>query len=148
MGNCLAAECTIPCGIPRPGAKMAVILDLLKAENSKSKIVTIGFKRWGANLTRSYAINGFHSLEDAAMTTPANALSDSAATADAALARMDDVLAPVSDRDLYLATPGGGWTVAQVIAHVTVSTLMWLDDTERLRQDPELRSRDALPQET
>ena len=65
------------------------------------------------------------------MTTPATGLSDSAATADAALARLDDVLAPVSDGDLRLATPGRGWTVAQ----------------ERLRQDPQLRSRDALPQE-
>jgi hypothetical protein len=65
------------------------------------------------------------------MTTSAAALSDGAATADAALARLDDVLAPVGDGDLHLATPGGGWTVAQ----------------ERLRQDPELRSRDALPQE-
>jgi hypothetical protein len=70
MGNRVAAECTIPCEIPRPGAKMAVILYLLKAENSKSRIVTIGFKRWGANLTRSHAINGFRSLEDAAMTPP------------------------------------------------------------------------------
>ena len=31
---------------PSTRRKMAVILDLLKAENSKSKIVTIGFKRW------------------------------------------------------------------------------------------------------
>ena len=65
------------------------------------------------------------------MTIPATALSDGAATADAAPARLDDVLAPVSDGDLQLATPGGSWTVAQ----------------ERLRQDPELRSRDALPPE-
>jgi hypothetical protein len=66
MGNWVAAECTIPREIRRSGAKMAVILGLLQAENSKSKIVTIGFRRWGANLTRSHAINGFHSLEDAA----------------------------------------------------------------------------------
>jgi hypothetical protein len=72
------------------------------------------------------------------MTTPGTALSDSAATADAALARLDDVLARISDGDLHLATPGGGWTVAQVIAHITVSTLVWLGDMERLRQDPEL----------
>ncbi len=70
------------------------------------------------------------------MTTPGTALSDSAATADAALARLDDVLARISDGDLHLATPGGGWTVAQVIAHITVSTLVWLGDMERLRQDP------------
>jgi hypothetical protein len=70
------------------------------------------------------------------MTIPATALSDSAATADAALARLDDVLARISDGDLHLATPGGGWTVAQVIAHITVSTLVWLGDMERLRQDP------------
>jgi hypothetical protein len=70
MGNGVAAKWTIPYEIPRPGAKMAVILYLLNAENSKSKIVTIGFKRWGANLTRSHAINVFHSLEDAAHDHP------------------------------------------------------------------------------
>ena len=72
------------------------------------------------------------------MTTPGTALSDSAATADAALARLDDLLARISDGDLHLATPGGGWTVARVIAHITVSTLVWLGDLVRLRQDPQL----------
>jgi uncharacterized damage-inducible protein DinB len=72
------------------------------------------------------------------MTTTGTALSDGAATADAALVRLDEVLQGISDGDLHLATPGGGWTVAQVVAHITVSTLVWLGDMERLRQDPQL----------
>jgi hypothetical protein len=32
----------------------------------------------------------------------------------------------------------GGWTVAQVVSHINVCTLMWLGDLQRLRDDPEL----------
>ena len=71
--------------------------------------------------------------------TSTGLLNDAAATADASLARLYDVLARLSDGDLHLATPGGGWTVAQVVSHISVSTLVWLGDVERLRQDPDLR---------
>lgn len=63
---------------------------------------------------------------------------DSAAEVDAALAGLQDVIRRVSDGDLHLATPGGGWTVAQVVSHISVSTLVWLGNIERLRRDPEL----------
>jgi uncharacterized damage-inducible protein DinB len=71
--------------------------------------------------------------------TGTSGLTDQAATADAALGRLQDVLGRIGDGDLHLATPGGGWTVAQVVSHITVSTLVWLGDIERLRQDPDLR---------
>jgi hypothetical protein len=71
--------------------------------------------------------------------TTTSALTDAAKTADVALGRLHDVLGRISDGDLHLATPGGGWTVAQVVSHITVSTLVWLGDIERRRQDPDLR---------
>lgn len=58
---------------------------------------------------------------------------------DAALAGLQEVLHRTGDGDLHLATPGGGWTVAQVVSHISVSTLVWLGNIERLRRDPELR---------
>jgi hypothetical protein len=71
--------------------------------------------------------------------TAASALIDGAATADAALARLQDVLARIGDGDLHRAHPAGGWTVAQVVSHINVCTLIWLGDMERLRQDRDLR---------
>jgi len=71
--------------------------------------------------------------------TANSVLTDAAQTADAALDRLTGVLSRITDADLHLATPGGGWTVAQVVSHITVSTLVWLGDVERLRQDPDLR---------
>jgi uncharacterized damage-inducible protein DinB len=65
-------------------------------------------------------------------------LKEAAATADAALARLEDVLARIGDGDLHRAHPGGGWTTAQVVSHISLSTLLWLGDLERLRQDPDL----------
>lgn len=70
--------------------------------------------------------------------TPSAAVSDAAATVDAALDRLEDLLGRISDGELHLASPGGGWTVAQVVSHISVSTLVWLGDVERLRQDPDL----------
>jgi uncharacterized damage-inducible protein DinB len=66
------------------------------------------------------------------------ALRDAASTIDAALGRLEDVLSRISDGDLHLASPVGGWTVAEVVSHISVCTLIWLGDVERLRQDPEL----------
>jgi hypothetical protein len=65
-------------------------------------------------------------------------LADAAATADSALERLETVLGRISDGDLHLAHPDGGWTPAQLVSHIGLSTLVWLGDMERLRQDPEL----------
>ncbi len=67
-----------------------------------------------------------------------SSISDATTDADASLAHLQDVLSRISDGDLHLATPGGGWTVAQVVSHISVSALVWLGDMERLRRDADL----------
>ena len=57
---------------------------------------------------------------------------------DAALARLQGILERIGDGDLHRAHRDGGWTVAQVVSHINVCTLMWLGDLQRLRDDPEL----------
>jgi uncharacterized damage-inducible protein DinB len=57
---------------------------------------------------------------------------------DEALARLQGILERISDGDLHRAHRDGGWTVAQVVSHINVCTLMWLGDLQRLRDDPEL----------
>jgi uncharacterized damage-inducible protein DinB len=63
---------------------------------------------------------------------------DAAAAVDTDLARLSGTLGSISDGDLHRAAVGGGWTVAQVVAHITVSTLVWLGNLRRLEADPEL----------
>jgi hypothetical protein len=63
---------------------------------------------------------------------------DAAAGVDADLARLVDTLGGISDGDLHRAGFGGGWTVAQVVSHISVSTLVWLGNLRRLEADPEL----------
>ena len=65
-------------------------------------------------------------------------LTDAAASVDADLARLTDTLGSITDADLHRAGVGGGWTVAQVVAHITVSTLVWLGNLRRLDSDREL----------
>jgi hypothetical protein len=64
---------------------------------------------------------------------------DAAAGADAALARLQDIVGRIGDGDLHRAHRDGGWSVAQVISHINVCAILWLGDLERLRNDPELR---------
>jgi len=66
-------------------------------------------------------------------------LTEAAASVDADLARLSGTLEKITDGDLHRASVGGGWTVAQVVAHISVSTLVWLGDLRRLEADPELR---------
>jgi hypothetical protein len=70
--------------------------------------------------------------------TSSTALADAAATADRSLARLEAVLGRIGDGDMHLAHRNGGWTPAQLVSHISLSTLVWLGDMERLRQDPEL----------
>ena len=65
-------------------------------------------------------------------------LTDAASSVDADLARLADTLGSITDADLHRAGVGGGWTVAQVVAHITVSTLVWLGNLRRLEADPDL----------
>jgi hypothetical protein len=64
---------------------------------------------------------------------------DAAAEVDAALGRLSDALAGISDGDLHRAHTAGGWSVAGVISHMNVCTLIWLGDMMRLINDPDLR---------
>jgi len=59
--------------------------------------------------------------------------------ADAGMARLQEALRRFRDGDLQRAHSAGGWTVAQVISHMNVATLMWLGNLDRLRNDPDLR---------
>jgi DinB superfamily len=70
--------------------------------------------------------------------TGTSVLAEAAATADRALARLEGVLGRLDDGDLHLAHRDGGWTSAQLVSHISLSTLVWLGDMERLRQDQEL----------
>jgi uncharacterized damage-inducible protein DinB len=59
--------------------------------------------------------------------------------ADDALQRLDDALARLDDGDLHRAHRDGGWTVAQVISHINMCSLLWLGDIKRLEADPDVR---------
>ena len=58
---------------------------------------------------------------------------------DAAIGRLIEIVGGLSDGDLHRAHFDGGWTVAQVVSHINVCTIMWIGDLSRLRHDPELR---------
>ena len=60
------------------------------------------------------------------------------ADADAALERLDSALGRITDGDLHRAHRDGGWTVAQVVSHINMCTVLWLGDLKRLENDPEL----------
>ena len=66
-------------------------------------------------------------------------LTDAASSVDADLGKLADTLGSITDGDLHRAHRGGGWSVAQVISHMNVATILWLGDLERLRHDPSLR---------
>ena len=58
--------------------------------------------------------------------------------ADQALGRLERALGQLSDGDLHRAHRDGGWTVAQVVSHLNMCTILWLGDIKRLEHDPEL----------
>lgn len=70
------------------------------------------------------------------MTDPA--ISQALADADGALERLDAALGQLTDGDLHRAHRDGGWTVAQVVSHINMCTVLWLGDLKRLENDPEL----------
>lgn len=63
---------------------------------------------------------------------------DSAEKAGVALGRLHDTISRLGDGDLHRASSAGGWTVAQVISHFNLATLLWLGDLTRLAHDPDL----------
>jgi uncharacterized damage-inducible protein DinB len=71
--------------------------------------------------------------------TAATPVAEAAASVDAALGRLLDGVGRIGDGDLHRAHRDGGWSVAQVISHINVCTLIWLGNINRLQRDPELR---------
>jgi len=72
-------------------------------------------------------------------TTVPDAVAQAATSVDEALGHLHDVLGRIGDGDLHRAHRDGGWSVAGVISHVNVCTLIWLGSVSRLRADPDLR---------
>lgn len=70
--------------------------------------------------------------------TSSPAILQAAADADAALARLQAAVEQLADGDLAKAHRGGGWSVAQVVSHINVSSLLWVADMQRLAVDPTL----------
>jgi hypothetical protein len=73
------------------------------------------------------------------MTTDTSTSTDPIQDIDAGLARLEDAVGRLGDGDLHRAHSGGGWTVAQLISHINMCTLVWLGDLTRLQHDPDLR---------
>ena len=63
---------------------------------------------------------------------------DAAASADAAISHLQDVLRGIGDADLHRAHRAGGWSVAQIVSHINLCTLLWVADLQRLLADGEL----------
>lgn len=72
------------------------------------------------------------------MTDASTQLERAAAEADAALGRLQQVLGALSDHDLHRAHRNGGWSVAGVVSHINLCSLLWIGDLRRLADDPEL----------
>jgi uncharacterized damage-inducible protein DinB len=70
-------------------------------------------------------------------TTPST-ITQAAGDADAALARLQRAVEQLGDGDLARAHSGGGWSVAQVISHINVCSLLWVADVQRVAADPDL----------
>ena len=66
------------------------------------------------------------------------AITQAVQDADAALGRLDAALAQLADGDLHRAHRDGGWTVAQVVSHINLCSILWLGDVKRLEADPDL----------
>lgn len=70
--------------------------------------------------------------------TPPDAIAEAVRTTDAALERLDQALAGLTDGDLHLAHRDGGWTAAQLVSHINVSVLLWTASLARVAADPDL----------
>ena len=65
-------------------------------------------------------------------------ITEALAATDAAIGRLDEVLAGLSDGDLHLAHRDGGWTAAQLVSHINMSVLLWTASIARVTHDSEL----------
>lgn len=58
--------------------------------------------------------------------------------ADETLREVEELLRSIDDADLHRADPGGGWTGAIIVSHMTLAGLLWVGDIQRLAADPDL----------
>ena len=70
-------------------------------------------------------------------TTP-TAITQAAGDVAAALARLQSAVEQLAEGDLARAPSAGGWSLAKVISHLNVCTLIWVGDLHRLATDPDL----------
>ena len=70
--------------------------------------------------------------------TPPAAITEAVSATDAALERLDQALAALTDGDLHLAHRDGGWTAAQLVSHINMSVLVWTASLARVAADPDL----------
>lgn len=63
---------------------------------------------------------------------------DAAQQVDEALSRLERVIGAIGDGDLHRAASSGGWTVAQLVSHINLCSVLYLGDLQRLGDDPEL----------
>lgn len=65
-------------------------------------------------------------------------LTEQSRVAEEVLTGLEELLRSITDADLHRADPGGGWTCAEVVSHVTLAGILWVGDVARLAADPEL----------
>ncbi len=61
-----------------------------------------------------------------------------ASRASSRLRAVEDLLRSIPDADLHRADPGGGWTGAQIVSHMTLAGLLWVANVQRLVADPDV----------
>lgn len=65
-------------------------------------------------------------------------LATATSTAHDGLLKFETLLSNLSDADLHLADTEGGWTVAQIVSHISLCGLLWIADLERMRHEQEM----------
>jgi len=76
--------------------------------------------------------------DTAPSTNTSSPITAAAADGDAALARLQAAIDALGDGDLHRAHSGGGYSVAQLVSHINLSTLLWVADVQRVAVDPDL----------
>ena len=73
-------------------------------------------------------------------TEPAAAavIAEQSRVAEQTLTGLEELLRTIDDGDLHRADPGGGWTGAAIVSHITLAGLLWVGNVQRVVADPDL----------